>query len=725
MKQLVQKLLDGKMAILDVPVPMVGPGMVLVANHYSLISVGTERSMVTAARDNLITKARKKPQQVKQVLDTLATQGPVQTYRAVMKKLDSYSPLGYSTAGVVLAVGEGVRGFRAGDRVACAGAGYANHAEVVVIPENLCVRLPEGADLALAAYNTVGAIALQGVRQADLRVGESCVVIGIGLLGHLTALILRASGVRVLGVDVRERALELGRQHCLDDAAVMSDPSLPDRVMRLSGGVGADAVIITAATRSLEPINLAGQLLRKRGTVVIVGDVPTGFQRDPDFYRKELTVRMSCSYGPGRYDLEYEEKGFDYPPGYVRWTENRNMQAFQDLLHSGRIDAGYLTSHRFAFDQATDAYDMIVKGETECLGVMLEYTPVTAVEHGKVAVRPALAAPHAGVIGVGFIGAGSYALGHLLPHISGAKNVALTGVMTASGNSSRGVAEKYGFGYATGDGQQVLDDPATTAVFIATRHESHGEYVLQALAAGKHVFVEKPLCVTEDELRAIEHVVRQAGAGGHGARQLLVGFNRRFAPLAVQARKALGAGSSPMAMVYRVNAGQIPAGTWVQDPELGGGRIIGEACHFIDFMTWMNGSLPVSVHALSLRDPQQHDDTVTINIGFANGSIGTLNYFANGAKKLPKERVELYLGGQVAIIDDFRELELYRGSKQTRDKRLGQDKGQGTMVQAFLGAIAAGGAPVVPFEEIRAVTAATFGVMRSLRTGAGEAVAAA
>ncbi len=717
MKQLVQKLLDGRMAILDVPTPMVGPGMVLVANHYSLISVGTERSTVTAARDNLITKARKKPQQVKQVLDTLATQGPVQTYRAVMKKLDSYSPLGYSTAGVVLAVGEGVRGFRAGDHVACAGAGYANHAEVVVIPENLCVRLPEGADLALAAYNTVGAIALQGVRQADLRVGESCVVIGIGLLGHLTALILRASGVRVLGVDVRERALELGRQHCLDDAAVMSDPSLPERVARLSGGVGADAVIITAATRSLEPINLAGQLLRKRGVVVIVGDVPTGFQRDPDYYRKELTVRMSCSYGPGRYDLEYEEKGCDYPPAYVRWTENRNMQAFQDLLHSGRIDASYLTSHRFAFDNATEAYDMIVKGETECLGVMLEYTPVTAIDHGKVVVRPA-AAPHAGAIGVGFIGAGSYALGHLLPHISGAKNVALTGVMTASGNSSRGVAEKYGFGYATGDDQQVLDDAATTAVFIATRHESHGEYVLKALAAGKHVFVEKPLCVTEDELRAIEHVVGRSAGG-----QLLVGFNRRFAPLAVQARKALGAGSSPMAMVYRVNAGQIPAGTWIQDPELGGGRIIGEACHIIEFMTWMNGSLPVSVQALSLRDPQQHDDTVTLNIGFANGSIGTLNYFANGAKKLPKERVELYHGAQVAILDDFRELTLYRGSKQSRDKRLGQDKGQGPMVQAFLEAIASGGAPVVPFAEIRAVTAATFAAMRSLRSGAAEAVA--
>ncbi|MCE7902079.1 MAG: oxidoreductase [Gammaproteobacteria bacterium PRO9] len=717
MKQLVQKLLDGKMAILEVPTPMVGPGMVLVANHYSLISVGTEKSLVTAARDNLIAKARKKPQQVRQVLDTLATQGPVQTYRAVMKKLDSYSPLGYSTAGVVLAVGEGVRGFRAGDPVACAGAGYANHAEVVVIPENLCVRLPEGADLALAAYNTVGAIALQGVRQADLRVGETCVVIGIGLLGHLTALILRASGVRVLGVDVRERALELGRQHCLDDAAVMSDPSLKDRVMRLSAGVGADAVIITAATRSLEPINLAGQLLRKRGTVVIVGDVPTGFQRDPDFYRKELTVRMSCSYGPGRYDLEYEEKGYDYPPGYVRWTENRNMQAFQDLLHSGRIDASYLTSHRFAFDHATDAYDMIVKGETECLGVMLEYTPVTTVDHGKVAVRPVAAAPLPGVIGVGFIGAGSYALGHLLPHISGARNVALTGVMTASGNSSRGVAEKYGFGYATGDGQQVLDDAATNAVFIATRHESHGEYVLKALAAGKHVFVEKPLCVTEDELRAIEHVVGQSAGG-----QLLVGLNRRFAPLAVQARIALRAGSAPMAMVYRVNAGQIPAGTWIQDPELGGGRIIGEACHFIDFMTWMNGSLPVSVHALSLRDPQQHDDTVTINLGFANGSIGTLNYFANGAKKLPKERVELYLSGQVAVIDDFRELTLYQGSKQTRDKRLGQDKGQGPMVQAFLGAVAAGGAPVVPFEEIRAVTAATFAAMRSLRSGIGEVV---
>jgi len=713
-KQLVQKLMDGSMSILDVPLPLVGPGMVLVRNRYSLISVGTERSTVTAARDSLIGKARSKPQQVKQVLDTLRQQGPVQTYRAVMKKLDAYSPLGYSSAGTVLAVGSDVRELRVGDRVACAGAGYANHAEVVAVPANLCVPLPADADLALAAYNTVGAIALQGVRQADLRLGETCVVLGMGLLGHLTGLILRASGVRVFGLDLRASAVELGRAHCLDDGGLMDDPMVPDRLLQLSGGIGADGVIITAATKSLDPINLAGKLLRKRGAVVIVGDVPTGFQRDPDFYRKELSLRMSCSYGPGRYDLAYEEKGYDYPPGYVRWTENRNMQAFQALLHSKRVDAGYLTTHTYAFADAPTAYDMIVKGSEPCLGVLLEYSPDADVGNGRVVTLSDSTPAAAGKPGVGFIGAGSYALGHLVPNIAADKSITLTGILTASGSSSRGVAEKYGFRYATGDPLEILSDADTTAVFIATRHDSHATYVQQALTAGKHVFVEKPLCLTDGELQAI------GAAHQAGNTQVLVGFNRRFSPLARKARAAFGPG--PMAMIYRVNAGAIPAGTWIQDAELGGGRIVGEVCHFVDLLTWMNGSLPVTVHAASLRDPAGQDDTVAINLGFANGSVGSIAYYANGAKQLPKEMIEIYQSGQVAVIDDFRELSVYTGGNRKKTRLLNQDKGQATMVQEFLRRVREGGAALIPFAELSAVTAATFSILRSLRSGQAEAV---
>ena len=703
------------MSVLDVPTPMLGSGMVRVHNRYSLISVGTERSTVTAARDSLIGKARGKPEQVRQVIETLRNQGPVQTYRAVMKKLDSYSPLGYSCSGVVMAVAGDVRGLKAGDWVACAGAGYANHAEIVAVPANLCVAIPENADAGLAAYNTVGAIALQGVRQADLRVGETCVVIGMGLLGHLTALILKASGIRVFGVDVRPGALELGKKHCLDDAAVLDDATLAPRVAALSRGVGADAVIITAATRSLEPINLAGRLLRKRGVVVIVGDVPTGFQRDPDFYRKELTLRMSCSYGPGRYDLGYEEKGLDYPPGYVRWTENRNMQAFQDLLHGGAIDATYLTTHRFAFADAPAAYDMIVKGEVECLGVLLEYPAVRADEGSRVFLgKPAPAQVASDTIGIGFLGAGSYALGNLLPNIAVGNRVALTGVMTASGTSSRGVAEKYGFAYATGEVSSVLADPATTTVFITTRHDSHGDYVCQAMAAGKHIFVEKPICVTGRELEAIAHAI-PAYSG-----QLMVGFNRRFAPLVAKAKTAFGSG--PMAMTYRVNAGAIPAGTWIQDPELGGGRIVGEVCHFIDLLTYMAGSLPVTVNAVAMRDASNSDDTVAINLVFANGSIGTVAYFANGARKLPKEHIEIYQDGQVAVISDFRELSLYTAGSEARTRLFSQDKGQKAMVRSFLARIRQGGPALIPFAELYAVTAATLSVLRSLRTGQMERV---
>lgn len=696
------------MAVLDVSPPMLGRGMVLVENHFSLISVGTERSTVSAARDSLLGKARGRPEQVKQVIETLKQQGPVQTYRAVMKKLDSWSPLGYSSAGVIAAVAPDVRGFRPGDRVACAGAGYANHAEVVAVPANLCVRLPKGADLSLAAYNTVGAIALQGVRQADLRIGETCVVIGMGLLGHLTALILKASGVRVFGIDLRPAAVELGRRHCLDGGGTMDDPGLADRVEQLSGGIGADAVIITAATRSLDPINLAGRLLRKRGTAVIVGDVPTGFQRDPDFYRKELSLRMSCSYGPGRYDLNYEEKGVDYPAGYVRWTENRNMQAFQELLHSGRIDAGYLTTHRFPFAEAPGAYDRIVKGEGDFLGVVLEYTPTGQAAGQRIPVAAATGIAR-GVPGIAFIGAGSYALGNLLPNLPRDGSVAFTGVATASGSSSRGVAEKYGFRYSTSEPGELLADPETTAVFIATRHDSHGDYVRQALAAGKDVFVEKPLCTTREELDEIATMI--AGSSN----RLMVGFNRRFAPLAVRARSELGEG--PMAMIYRVNAGAIPANTWIQDEELGGGRIIGEVCHFIDFLTWMNGSLPVTVHANGLRGAGDLEDTVTLSLGFANGSIGSIAYFANGPKKLPKEYIEIYQGGQVAIIHDFRELTLTTARGQNRVKSMGQDKGQKGMVEAFVGALKAGGSVAIPFEELYAVTATGFAALASLRTG--------
>jgi polar amino acid transport system substrate-binding protein len=454
--------------------------------------------------------------------------------------------------------------------------GYAVHAEVVTVPENLCVKLPSCADLARAAYNTLGAIALQGVRQADLRLGETCVVIGLGLLGQLTCLILKASGIKVIGLDINPEAVATARRHCTDTAYEITDPTIPDTVHQATGGINADAVIITAATHSTQPINLAGSLLRKRGTVVVVGDVPTGFEREPDYYRKELSLKMSCSYGPGRYDLGYEEKGMDYPPGYVRWTEKRNMQAFQELVHSGAVDLDYMTTHRFPIDEAPAAYDLILNKSEAYLGIIIEYDASKSHHRERVSLQTPDRKSQSGATGIGFIGAGSYAMSYLLPNLPRDGSVTLTGVMTSSGTSSRSVAEKFGFAFSAASPQDVINDDATGTVFIVTRHDSHAGYVQEALRAGKNVFVEKPLCLTADELE------RVVGAWQQRQPLLMVGFNRRFSPLSRQIKATLGDG--PMSMLYRVNAGSIPKDSWIQDIDMGGGRIIGEACHFIDTM---------------------------------------------------------------------------------------------------------------------------------------------
>ncbi len=707
MEQLTQQLKSGELTIQELPWPQVGRGMVLVRNHYSVVSAGTEGSTVLTARKSLIGKAKERPQQARQVLDVLRKQGPVQTYRAVMKKLDAYSPMGYSCAGEVLEADSEVAGIRPGDRVACAGAGYASHAEIVCVPENLCVRLPPDADLKAASYNTLGAIALQGVRQADLRIGESCAVIGLGLLGQLACLMLRAGGVKTFGIDVESYVVELARKHACDHAWLRGDAGIPSHILSLTGGLGVDAVIIAAGTASLDPINFAGEIVRKKGRIVVVGAVPTGFDRDPHWYRKELELRMSCSYGPGRYDPDYEEKGIDYPAAYVRWTENRNMEAFQELAHSGRIDLGYLTTHELPLEEAPKAYDMILSRSEPFLGIVLKYDVHKPLARAKVDIRPAR--PEAKV-NIAFVGAGSYAQGNLLPNLPRQDGeVSLVGVMTNSGTTSKRVAERFGFGFCTSDPKDIFENDEINTVFIATRHDSHAQYVRQALSAGKHVFVEKPLCLTSDDLAEIEDVY-----GKSEGLRLMVGFNRRFAPHALELKSRLGAG--PKSMIYRINAGAIPKESWIQDRELGGGRIVGEVCHFIDFLTWLCGSLPRSIHAVALPDPESLNDTVSINLEFANGSIGSISYFANGSKELPKEYIEVYATGRTGIIKDFKELEIHSSGKPHRKRSLSQNKGQANMVRAFIESIRDGGASIIPVAESFAVARATFAVLESLRT---------
>ena len=701
MEQLTQKLGSGEMVIQELPMPQLTSGMVLVKNHYSLISAGTEGSTVKAARKSLIGKAKERPQQVKQVLEKLKQQGIVQTYRAVMKKLDAYSPLGYSSAGEVIAVADDVTEFKVGDKVACAGAGYANHAEIVSVPVNLCVKLSPDADLSKACYNTLGAIAMQGVRQADLRLGESCAVIGLGLIGQLACLELKASGVNVVGIDVSQAAVD-NAKNCTDIAIVRNDPAIKDRILDFTDGQGVDAVIIAAATNSLDPVNFAGAISRKKGRIVVLGAVPTGFDREPDFYKKELELKMSCSYGPGRYDLNYEEKGLDYPLPYVRWTEKRNMQAFQKLLESGRINLSYLTTHEFKFEDAPQAYNLVLTHSEPFLGIVLKYD--IDKKHDVKTITTGSFSPESNV-NVAFIGAGSYAQGNLLPNLPPVNAVGRVAIMTNSGTTSKRVAEKFKFAKCTSDINEILGDDKINTVFVATRHDSHAKYVLEALGAGKDVYVEKPLCLTLDELVEIEDCVAESGKG------VMIGFNRRFSPFAKFLKKKLGSGK--MSMIYRINAGSIPASHWIQDPTVGGGRIIGEVCHFVDLMTYMCGSNPVKVTASALPDAAGLNDSVNIIVDFANGSTGVIAYYANGSKSLPKEYFEAYHAGVTGIIQDYRRAEVY-GRKVESMKKANQDKGQPEMMRVFFDSLADGSLPI-PMDQIFSVTKATFAVIESIR----------
>lgn len=702
MKELTQKLSNGEMVVQELPMPQLTEGTVLVKNHFSLISAGTEESTVKAARQNIVAKAKSRPQQVAQVMQLLKTQGIVQTYRAVMKKLEAYSPLGYSCAGEIIEVADDVKDFKVGDLVACGGL-TANHAEIVSVPVNLCVKLRDDADLSLACYNTLGAIALQGVRQADMRLGETCAVIGLGLIGQIVCNLLKASGVRVIGIDINSESVTLAAKHCAELSLLRNSAGIEDKIKDYTNGIGVDAVIIAAATSSLDPINFAGAIARKKGTVVVLGAVPTGFDRDPYYYKKELQLKMSCSYGPGRYDINYEEKGIDYPVPYVRWTEKRNMEAFQELLATNRINLSYLTSHTFLFDDATKAYDMIAAKTESYLGIVLKYDETK--EHQRHSIRVTERRVISDV-GIAFIGAGSYAQGQLLPSLP--NDVNRISVMTNSGATSKRVAERFKFEQCTSDVEDILNNSDVNLIFIATRHDSHAKYVMEGLRHGKDVYVEKPLCLNVDELLEIKQLCNKQH------RSVMVGFNRRFSPHAYEIKKAVGNGK--MSMIYRCNAGSISADSWIQDMKVGGGRIIGEACHFIDFMTYVCGSKPVKVIASVMLDNQNLNDTMNIIVEFENGSTGVVAYYANGAKSMPKEYFEVYCSGVSAIIDDFKTTTIFENGKQSKFKTKVQDKGQKAMMDTFFKEYRHGRIPIV-IDEVFSVTLATFAALKSVQEG--------
>ncbi|HEX8903703.1 MAG TPA: bi-domain-containing oxidoreductase, partial [Longimicrobiaceae bacterium] len=654
MKQVVQHVRTRRLEVAEVPEPAPRAGGVLVRNVASLISAGTEKMLVDFAGKSLVGKARERPDLVRQVLDKVRKDGIGPTVQTVLSKLDQPLPLGYSCAGVVEEAGRGAPEFAPGDRVACAGMGYASHADVVFVPRNLAVAIPPEVSFEDAAYVTVGAIALQGVRVTEARLGEAVAVIGLGLLGQLAVQILRSAGCRVIGIDLDPAKVALARELGAE-AAVLRTDDVQAAVSAFTGGRGADAVVITAATSSSDPVELAGEIARDRAVVTMVGATGMEIPRKP-YYEKELQLRLSRSYGPGRYDPEYEEKGHDYPAGYVRWTERRNMEEFLRLIAAGQVTPAKLTTHRFPVDRAEAAYELIGGKTGEAFaGVVLTYperrTPVRT-------VRLAERAPVAGALGVGFVGAGNFARAVLLPAFAKAERVSLVGVSTATGMNARAAGERHGFAYATTDTAALLADPAVHAVVVATRHGSHARFAAQALRAGKAVFLEKPLAIDEEGLAEV--LAAQEESGG----VLAVGFNRRFSPLAEEVRRAFTPGL-PLAIQYRVNAGAIPRASWIHDPEDGGGRIIGEVCHFVDLCQFLADDIPVEVFAHALEGPEGGlHDTVTITLRFAKGSIASIAYFATGDKSFAKERVEVFGGGTLAVLDDFREVTISRGGKR-------------------------------------------------------------
>ncbi|HSO75181.1 MAG TPA: bi-domain-containing oxidoreductase, partial [Blastocatellia bacterium] len=708
----VQNFRTGELKVEDLPPPALRAGGVLVRTAWSLISSGTERTIVETAQSSLIGKARERPDLVRQMVDTFKREGLRSTYEKVKARLTKLAPLGYSASGVVSAVSSDVREFRVGDRVACAGGGYASHAEVLFIPQNLCCKVPETVSLEAASYTTVGAIALQGVRQADPRLGESAAVIGLGLVGQLTVQLLKAAGCHVLGVDIDAAACALARSSGADAAAIDND-SARAACDELTAARGVDCVLITAGTKSSEPIELAAELARDRARVVVVGLVGMDVPRH-SFYAKELELRLSRSYGPGRYDPGYEEKGIDYPIGYVRWTEKRNMEAFLRLAADGKINTNLLTTHRFKVADALEAYNLILNRDGErCCGVVLE-DPGTA-EAAK-PIQPLRArAPASGELGVSFIGAGSFGRGVLLPIIKRAAKVQLRSVAAATGLSARNAAEQFDFAHPTTDYQEILKDDESKTVFIATRHDSHARMAVEALKQGKHVFVEKPLATSIEGLREVVSAARESKG------LLMVGYNRRFAPIAREIKERFSKRSGPMTIVYRVNAGQLPAGHWTYDETEGGGRIIGEICHFIDFVQFLTDALPERVTATGVPNSPSAgfiDDSVIISLGMRDGSVASIVYTASGDKAVSKEHIEVFCDRSVARIDDFKSGVFIRGGKSTRLGGGSQDKGHAAEIASFLDAVRNGTEAPISLESLVATSLACFASVESVRSGA-------
>ena len=718
MRQVAQSYKTGKLTLAEVAEPARAPaGGILVDTSVSLISAGTERTIVDLARKSLLEKARERPDLVKKVIDKAKREGVLAALEAVRAKLDSPIPLGYSLAGRVTDVGKNAQGFARGDRVACAGAGYANHAEVNAVPKNLAVHVPDEVSDEDAAFVTVGAIALHGVRLVRPQLGDVIVVIGLGLIGQITVQLLAAHGCDVVGIDVERGKIQRAIERGAVAGAVTGEDDPLEIVRAASHGYGADAVVITASSRTAQPLELAGQLARDRARVSVVGLLPLEIPRKT-YYEKELEVVVSRSYGPGRYDADYEERGRDYPISYVRWTERRNLQAVLRAIATKRLDVKSLVTHRFAFENALDAYALITGEKPEPhLGVLLTYEPREAA--AKTNGAAVAAAPRArttranGPLGIGVVGTGAFATAVLLPALEKIAEARLVRAASGKGLSARHAADKFGADGVASSLDEVLATPEVDAVVIATRHEAHAAMAAKALLAGRDVFLEKPAAVDEEQLEELARAVH------HSSARLMVGFNRRFAPLARQLKEAFAGRRTGLVMAARINAGRIAPGSWITDADEGGGRVVGEACHFIDLLSYWAGAGPsrVSAHAIGAGGGWDRADNLVLALTFADGSVGTITYCAMGDPSVGKERYEVFCEGRVGVIDDWRRLDMTSGGKTKTTRALKADKGHAEELRAFVAACRAGTASPIGWASIEATTRATFAAERSWRGG--------
>lgn len=715
MRQIIQNLKTGKLELIEVPIPLCGTGEVLVENKNSLVSVGTEKLMIDLAKKSLLGKAKARPDLVKQVINKIKTDGLVEAYKQAMARLKEPIPLGYSSAGIIKKVGKNITDFSVGDRVACIGSGYASHAEVISVPQNMCVKIPEGVSFEEASFVALGAIALHAVRMSGAKIGEKITVIGLGLLGQIAVQILKAVGCRVLGADVDSQKIRLARELGADMASTPAE--LVEKAKSFSDGKGVDSVIIFAATQSNQPIEQAAEIARERAKIIAPGMIGLDLPRKI-FYEKELELVVSRSWGPGVYDEQYEKKGIDYPISYVRWTAKRNMEAFLNLVREKEINLLPLITHRYKIEDVLSAYQTVLIGKESYIGVVIDYPERKEKFVKKIILKERELEVPKEKVNIGLVGAGLFVKGTLLPILRDVKDIRFGGLAVAAGYSAEEMAKNFGFDYLTTDYKKILEDKDINAVIIATPHHLHSKFIIEALKSNKDVFCEKPLCINEEQLKEVIEVYCSS------RNRLMIGYNRRFSPFSQFIKKEFEE-ESPIIVNCRVNVGSIPKESWVHNPEIGGGNIIGEVCHFIDLIQYFANSLAKEVSAYSISSPREDvsgEDNIVVNIRLENSSVANIVYTTIGNKSYPRERIEIFGGGKVGLINNFKEAEVYKWGRKQRKKSFGIDRGHKNEYETFFKCLKEAKEMPVNFKEYIATTLTTFKILESLRGGKSQSI---